>query len=277
MLIIVKIVERLVSRGYLPPFILNLLPGAAVYWDARKKFFFNKIDEDRIYLAKPAHGLGRSKIGDLCEYLCSEIYYKHYLPQEGDICLDVGSGYGHELVWLKKHSRCQIIAIEPNPLIFYFLSYNTRLLEGCTVLNTALSKEVVNLELPFDDGYAGLSHQADAPIKIKTHTFHSLMSELKLHKISLLKLNIEGGELSFLSEVVDLSCIERIVVSCHDFRAERGEGEYFRTYDSVCRLLRDSGFSLRGVQPSQFPNESWKKSISFWIYAERGVTDSYTA
>ena len=62
--------------------------------------------------------------------------------------------------------------------------------------------------------------------------------------------------------ITDFSIIKRFIISCHDFRAENGEGEWYRTKDVVTKILERNGFKIK----------VFKYSISWaddWIYAER--------
>ena len=59
-------------------------------------------------------------------------------------------------------------------------------------------------------------------------------------RVALLKMNIEGGERHVLKEI-DLSIVDRVIVSSHDFRAELGHGEHFRA--DVLNILDAAGFT----------------------------------
>ena len=63
--------------------------------------------------------------------------------------------------------------------------------------------------------------------------------------VGLLKLNIEGSETAALRGASELLSRTRLVaVACHDFRADRGDGERFRTRAEVRRLLESAGFEV---------------------------------
>jgi hypothetical protein len=63
--------------------------------------------------------------------------------------------------------------------------------------------------------------------------------------VGLLKLNIEGSETAALRGATALLARTRLVaVACHDFRANRGDGERFRTRAEVQQLLRAAGFTV---------------------------------
>ena len=77
----------------------------------------------------------------------------------------------------------------------------------------------------------------------------------------MLQINIEGAEKYLLPMIKDYSNIKRIIVSAHDFRADRGEGEQFRTREFVKNHLHIAGYTVThcGSKPRQLD----------WIFAER--------
>jgi hypothetical protein len=80
--------------------------------------------------------------------------------------------------------------------------------------------------------------------------------------VDLLKINIEGAEMLALSGLHGFAeCVAHVVVSCHDFLADRGGPTEFRTFDSVRQWLVDSGFTVR-TRPDH--GEEW---IRYYIYA----------
>jgi hypothetical protein len=63
--------------------------------------------------------------------------------------------------------------------------------------------------------------------------------------ISFLKLNIEGAERQALPGCREvLGRTRSVCVAAHDFRADRGEAETFRTLGFVKSFLHEAGFAL---------------------------------
>jgi FkbM family methyltransferase len=203
---------------------------------------------------------------DPADWLCSEIYFKHYLPVEGDVVVDIGTGYGHEIAWLCSRSAATVLCAEPNPEVFSYLSAN---LSGCR--NVALHNKMVGdagvHKFPFSSDYASSgAGSRELNISVMGITFEELTRSVG--EVALLKLNIEGGERELLSTIT-LDRVRRVVVSCHDFRAARGDGDYFRTHEFVSSLLARNGFTLKGFAPSAYPTPAWRHSVPFWIFGER--------
>lgn len=75
-------------------------------------------------------------------------------------------------------------------------------------------------------------------------------------------MNIEGAEKEIPQGIKDFSFIKSFIISCHDFRENNGDGEYFRTKEVVISLLEANGYVIK----------PFNYSISFaddWVYAER--------
>jgi hypothetical protein len=72
----------------------------------------------------------------------------------------------------------------------------------------------------------------------------------------LLQINIEGAERYLLPMIKNYKNIEHIIISAHDFRANRGDGEQFRTREFVREFLQSEGYSIVscGNKPRQ---EDW--------------------
>jgi hypothetical protein len=81
--------------------------------------------------------------------------------------------------------------------------------------------------------------------------------QLQLAPIDFLKMNIEGAErLAILGMKHALRRVRHLCVACHDFRADRSEGEHYRTRDVVIEFLKQQGYrwyfalTTHGPQPA---------------------------
>ena len=69
--------------------------------------------------------------------------------------------------------------------------------------------------------------------------------QFALEDIALVKMNIEGAERSALAGMnATIGHVRNICVACHDFKAEKGEGEFFRTRRLTETFLKESGFAI---------------------------------
>ncbi len=110
--------------------------------------------------------------------------------------------------------------------------------------------------------YAAVGETPKAYIEVPVITWEKFIKRYEISHIDLLKMNIEGAEKEVIENIKDFSVIKRLIISCHDFRAENGEGEWYRTKDVVIKRLQESGYSIKKFNYGI----SWADD---WIYAER--------
>lgn len=75
-------------------------------------------------------------------------------------------------------------------------------------------------------------------------------------------MNIEGAEKPLIESITDFSIIKRFIISCHDFRANNNEGEFYRTKSDVITKLKDNGYTIKTFELGI----SWADD---WIFASR--------
>ena len=84
------------------------------------------------------------------------------------------------------------------------------------------------------------STQEEGAFRVLGTTLDDLCEEEGVEEIALLKMNIEGAEREAIRGMTRMIRRSRFVcIACHDFRADRGEGEEFRTRDVVKEFLAD--------------------------------------
>ena len=135
----------------------------------------------------------------------------------------------------------------------WIVDYNRQSLDGNRITN----KEVMN---GTDDRRIERTRKRfiEAP-GIKWNDF---LKRYDIEKIDLFKMNIEGAEKDILRLISDFSPIQRFIISCHDFRANHGDGEQYRSKDIVLKVLKDNGYKIKTFSYGI----SWSDD---WIYAER--------
>ncbi len=260
-----KFIRYLVNNSYLGLRAVNIIDYGVKY-DPDSERLYQWVGGRRIYIQHPKHGVPNYDGRDTIEWLCEDVYYGNYQPCDGEVVVDIGSGYGHEIVWLKSKTDVRVICVEPNPEVFVYLQMNLLEISGIDLKNIFVGEKKY-IKFPVTMNYAGATSEGDEfGISVNGVTLDELLSEYS--EIALLKLNIEGGEVDLLANS-DLTKITRIIVSCHDFRADRGDGEYFRTYDKVKKILKDKGFSFAPIKTDYFPTKHWRDSVKFWIFAHK--------
>lgn len=231
-------------------FIIYLLNNIAI----RMKFL-NLKDEDFKMTFKDVNFWIGVLSGELGAYI--QIYMKNvnerikdFVPQKGDAILDVGSNIG--LYSIKNSSRVgpegRIWAIEPNPTVFRRLLKN---LETNGAINvTPVPKAVFSRSCKVDFAVSSgitpkgkilskgesVNDNKDL-VKVDCVTLDDFVSENRIKKIDIMKLDVEGEEYEALkgARLKALPIIDKIVLEYH------GEDR-----KKECRrLLEDSGFILR--------------------------------
>jgi FkbM family methyltransferase len=130
-----------------------------------------------------------------------QVYYP-YIPKPNDVVIDVGAHMGFFALKIVKSVK-KIIAVEPDPANFKFLSSN--------VQNNKFDNKIIfhNIALGGKDGTVfldrtGYGYGRSKPTENKTdllskmRTLDDLINQEKLVEISLIKIDTEGFELNVL-------------------------------------------------------------------------------
>lgn len=176
-----------------------------------------------------------------------------YTPKPGGVVVEVGAEYGTETVILSRlvGPTGRVIAIEAVPSTFRLLERTVQLngLTNVTLRNAALADEVGTLTVS-DDGPGStvantiIGGVADG-VEVPAISLDALVAELGLDRIDFLKMNIEGAEtLAVRGMKASQLLVREAVISCHDFRADRGDDEAYRSRAIVEEALQAWGFTV---------------------------------
>jgi FkbM family methyltransferase len=190
------------------------------------------------------------------QYLANakEFWFKYYRPQKGDVIFDVGAGRGEDTLAFSREVKetGRVIAIEGNPGSFEILKYFCDLnrLTNVTLLQVAVMDKpgIVSMTLSEDwqeNGVVGVQNNDSPRVDVQAQTLSEICFTQGINKINFLKMNIEGAErfaLIGLEPVIPR--IETLCVACHDFLADKGYGEQFRTRGLVEYFLIEHGFKI---------------------------------
>lgn len=182
-------------------------------------------------------------------------WYRLYSPKAGDVIVDVGAGRGEDTLPFSQAvgATGKVIAIEAQPSSFDRL---------CRLCELNRLDNVAPLQLAVSDSPGVLfaerspaGWQWDVVVEIPdpsgdyeqvtSVTLDNVCSELALGRIDFLKMNIEGAERQALAGATSLASKTRFMcICCHDFRADNGEGDSFRTRQFVENWLTTNGFTI---------------------------------
>jgi FkbM family methyltransferase len=174
----------------------------------------------------------------------------HYLPQPGDVVIDVGAGKGTLTAALAHFVGAEgtVLAVEAHPRQFRCLEavceYNG--LEQVVPENCAATDE--EIELVIEDGGNPDENAVSTSgpgIRVKGTTLDHLIDVHDLEVVDLLCMNIEGAERqAVLGMAQSVGKIRRVAIACHDFRADEEGDESMRTKQAVTDFLVQHGFSI---------------------------------
>lgn len=174
-----------------------------------------------------------------------------YLPKEGDTVIDVGAGVGEEAI-IFSHlvgPNGRVISIEAHPSTYKCLSETIRRsgLANVTPICVALTDRdgivsIANVGSHLTNSIVTGSGGAEVPAR----SLASLLAELDVRDIALLKMNIEGAERFAVRGMGPAAqLVANVCISCHDFLADHGEDEKLRTKREVGPMLESLGYQLR--------------------------------
>lgn len=172
-------------------------------------------------------------------------YASDILPLEAEVIIDAGANVGYSVLYFKnKYPAAKIICIEPDPNSFEILKENCNGLSNVILLNAALWSHDCELDLNFhnDDGSLAGSwgvrtqevNKHSNNIKTKAYSMSTVISELKLPKIDICKIDIEGAEKAVFSEnsLQWKKFIDLFIVETHDRFCVGSEAAVFNALDS---------------------------------------------
>jgi FkbM family methyltransferase len=200
-----------------------------------------------------------------------DIFLYGYRPRGGDTIFDLGAGVGSEVRLLSRlvGKSGQVVSIEAHPRTFGCLRKSIELnqLDNVIALQCAVTAKPgrVFIENAHNNHVSnGITVQESDGVAVPGETLAEIVGRLDINHIDLLKMNIEGAELAALEAAGNvLPFVRNVVVSCHDFKADRGGADWQRTYAPVRALLTDAGYTIRNR-----PNDP-RPWIPYYVYASR--------
>lgn len=234
-----------------------------VEFDKKTGFYRHKRFGQYVYIRHKTH---LAKESDIL-WVCENLFFHHYCPKGNDVVVDLGAGYGDEALYLARQSPdVTYIGVEAQPVIFECLANTFRQLgEKFTASPYAIS-ETPDVRFVSHYSYAAVGGVDEGYIEVPTLSWTAFLERYKIDRVDLFKMNIEGAEKYILQGIEDFSFIKRFIISCHDFRADNGDGEQFRTKAEVIRILEENDYQIK----------PFNYGINFaddWIYAERLAVD----
>lgn len=235
----------------------QILPGidVEVFWDGMWIF---RVGRDCFPIPDNAEAENlpwRSLQGLAAQYLsdAEDFWFHIYRPKPGDVVVDIGAGRGEDTFAFSRAVTAsgRVFALEPHPVSFAALNKFCSLngLSNVAVLNLACVAQPGKLQIEtLQDWPSNYTREGDASatsFAVDGVPFDWIWKKYDIGRIDFLKMNIEGGERVALEGCrMALGHTSTVCVAAHDFRADRGEGEWFRTTEFVRKFLTERGFHL---------------------------------
>ncbi|MFQ5563548.1 MAG: FkbM family methyltransferase [Parvularculaceae bacterium] len=181
-----------------------------------------------------------------------DFWFYDYESKPGDIIVDVGAGFGNDALIFSRRvgPDGKVISIEAHPIAANQLRKTCKWskLDNVTPLGIALGEREGTLRIGREyavESFVFNDDQDNEAFEVPVRRFDDVAKEVGIDRVDLLKMNIEGAEIAALRGMPEtLAIANAVVVACHDFRSERGEGEFFRTKEEVRNILNGAGFEL---------------------------------
>ena len=195
-----------------------------------------------------------------------------YTPGPGDVVVDLGAGFGDEALIFSDlvGPSGRVIAVEAHPNTFACLEATIALSGATNVLPVHCAITDTEDLIAISDSDQHLANtivESGSGVFVRGQSLDSLLDEVGVATVDLLKMNIEGAERAAMKGMANSAPqIRHVAISCHDFIADLGGSEQFRTRGFVEADLREYGFDVKQIAVAQNP---WSRDVLFGSRAER--------
>jgi FkbM family methyltransferase len=149
--------------------------------------------------------------------------YAFELPFEPETIIDAGANIGTAAIYFaQRYPRARIIALEPEPSNFNQLSRNVEPYPAITPVRAALwSRDgEISLRHPSPEASArqtwAFVTREGPGAKVRALTLRSLMREMGIHGVDVLKMDIEGAEKEVFEACDWIEAVRCMMIELHD-------------------------------------------------------------
>lgn len=139
------------------------------------------------------------------------------IPDDG-VVVDLGANVGTATAFFRAHSsRARIIAVEPDPETCSRLRANVGSLPDVEVIEAAVTDQDGTVALRRTDSSwsASLNWGDHGEVEVRAVRLQTLLSELDIGEVDLLKVDVEGSEYRIVESFHDWSRMRCIVIEVH--------------------------------------------------------------
>jgi FkbM family methyltransferase len=206
---------------------------------------------------------------DRCHSDAQDHWFYVYKGRPGDLIVDVGAGKGEDALAFSQAVGAQgrLISIEANPITFRCLLLFCELnhLRNVTPMNYAIVDKAGPVAMKTSERWQADSvNGTTGSAVVPGLTLDDIVERENLQRIDFLKMNIEGAEIRAVEGMEKtLRITQALCISCHDFRANSGDGEHFRTKKRIETMVKQAGFRLVSREAD------WRPCVADQINATR--------
>ncbi len=208
-----------------------------------------------------------NKIFNVQEY---NFKIENFNPQ---LILDCGANVGYSVAYFaNKYPQAKIIAVEPEPLNFKMLTYNTHFFDNVTCLNSAIWYNEGYIKILPDVPGNTLAFMtedttADDPEALKTTTIAKLLADSGFDEIDLLKIDIEGAEREVFDDIAKpdewLPKVKVMVIELHDRMKIGCSNAFFKAVSRHNFYMDISGENLLFIKIELIKSVDWNGNVTF--------------
>jgi FkbM family methyltransferase len=181
----------------------------------------------------------------------ADTWFHVYQPRPGDL-IDAGAGKGEDTIVFSRAvgPAGKVLSIEAHPITFRCLRLFCELnhLENVAPANFALVDSARPVAIESLEGWQAnhiVHPDTKGSLQAAGLSLDELVEREKVQRIDFLKMNIEGAEAMAIRGMErTLRITHALCISCHDFRADDGEGEFFRSRQLIQGCLERAGFRI---------------------------------
>lgn len=215
------------------------------------------VDPDGDYVNSQPEGVIVSPVPHRTDYRklrarVSDYWFVGYAPKQGDVVLDVGAGIGEDTLVF---ARCvgaagRVCSFEAHPKTARCLAKTVQRsgLEQVEVIAAAVSDRPGTVAIADQEEHVRNSLFAardQRTVEVPAITLDNFVEQRGIGRIDLLKMNIEGAERpALLGFQRNFHRVRNIAIACHDWIADLGHSEGYRTLAFVREFLASRGFVL---------------------------------
>ena len=156
------------------------------------------------------------------------------------VVFDVGANIGQWTLWFARQTRGLVVAFEPDEEAFFWLRRNTAKYGNVMPLKLAAWREdkMLSLNKPHVSFMSSVS-EAQSKNMVTARTLDGVAKDLRLSKIDLTKMDVEGAEADVLAGAPNvLRMCKQVLVEVHRMEQKRG----------LTDTLNSHGFNVRTVR-----------------------------